>query len=211
MSERNNTLLKSRELPKPTYDNYLIFSFSFHMPDSPSTELDYLKKQFGSGLYTPLVFTNFVSISMDWHCDITKPGPGIQKFKNRVDSLVRNAKTCGVGLHIVLIYGGSRSVYLYNDAKTEDIRNAQWYSDNNLASKTQVEKGVINEFVFTTFSRYARKLRKHLETKVSAVFKYLKTVQEENPDLLFIVSAPGEAELNSLRINHFRVPGLDQT
>lgn len=201
MNERNNTLLKSRELPKPTYDNSLIFSLSFHIPDSPSPELDYLKKQFSSGLYTPLVFTNFVPVSMDWHCDITKPDPGIQKFKNTVGSLVRNAKTFGVGLHIVLLYGDSRSVYLYNDAKIEDIRNAQWYSDNNLASKTRMENGVINEFVFTTFSRYARKLRKHMETKVSAVFKYLKTVQDQNPDLLFLISAPGEAELNSTRIN----------
>ena len=200
MSERNNTLLQSRELPKPTYDNSLIFAFAFHIPDSPSPELDYLKKQFGGGLYTPLAFTHFVSVSMDWHCDITKPDQGIQKFKNTVDSMVKNAKTGGVGLHIVLIYGDSRSVDLYNDAKNEDIRNAQWYSDNNLASKTQMENGVLNEFVYTTFSRYARKLRKHLETKVSAVFKYLKTVRDQNPDLLFLISAPGEAELNSNRI-----------
>jgi len=40
---------------------------------------------------------------------------------------------------------------------------------------------------------------------VGVVFKYLKTVQDQNPDLLFLISAPGEAELNSTRINSDKV------
>ena len=192
--------LNAGVLPRPTYENSLVFSLAYFIPDPPSTEMDYIKTQFSGGMYAPLTFTHFVSLGMDWHWDITKADEGIQKFKNTVASAVNNALAYSVGLHLVASYGDSRSVQLYDAAKNEDIRNAQWYNDNNPASKTQLEGGEINEFVFTTVSRYARKLRKHHEAMVSAAFRYLHSIQVNNPDLLLIISAPGESELNSTRI-----------
>ncbi|MCP5045992.1 MAG: hypothetical protein GY940_02400 [bacterium] len=173
-NEKNDKGLVSGELPKPGYDNSFIFSLVAQIPDPPSPGMDYLINQLGSG---------------------------IQSFKNRVDALVKNVETYNVGLHLVLVYGMSRKAKLYKAAKTEDIRNAQWFNDNNLASKAKIESSGIDDFVTTSFSRYARKLRKHLETTVSAAFKYLKTLQQNHPGLLLVVSAPGEAELNSMRTN----------
>lgn len=205
MRKKNIKVSNSRELPKPTYNNSIILAFTMRLPDPPSSEIDYLKNQFGGGLYAILTFTQFVSVDMAWNWDLSDADNGIQKFKNAVDSAVKNAKTYGVGYHAILTYGGARNVQFYKSAKIEDIRNAQWFNDNNLNAKERLEKGEINEFVFTTFSRYARKLRKHLETKVNTAFKYLKTVRDQNPELPLIFSAPGEAELNSTRVNSQKV------
>ncbi|HLP61163.1 MAG TPA: hypothetical protein VK186_20140 [Candidatus Deferrimicrobium sp.] len=60
---------------------------------------------------------------------------------------------------------------------------------------------VVNGYVFTTLSRYARKLRAHLEAKTKAAFAYLQQKQRENPDILFVISGPGEAELNFYGLN----------
>ncbi|MGE5343206.1 MAG: BACON domain-containing protein [Candidatus Omnitrophota bacterium] len=189
------------ELPRPTYNNSFIFSFIYNITKAPSSETEYIKSQFGNGLYAPLTFTTFSGVEMDWHWNVSKADNGIPKFKTFIDSAVTESKKYGVGLHLVLNYGGSRSVDIYDPAKTEDIRNAQWYNDNNITSQTQMEVHELNEYVYTTFSRYARKLRKHIESAVLAAFKYLKKIQDQNPDLVITVSAPGEAELNALRIN----------
>jgi Viral BACON domain len=199
--EKNDQALASRVLPKPTYNNSFIFSFTAQISNPPSSEMDYLINQFGGGLYAPLTFTNFLPLNMDWHCDISKPDSGIQSFKNLVDPLVKKAKTYNVGLHLVLLYGMARKTNLYKPAKEEDIRNAQWFNDNNLAAKDKIESSGLDDFVTTSLSRYSRKVRKHLEAKVSAAFKYFKTLQQNNPDLMLITSAPGEAELNSMRTN----------
>lgn len=201
MSEKNNSFLYSHVLPKPTYDNSLIFSFTFNIPTPPNSKMDFFKQQFGDGLYATLTFSDFVGVNMDWHCNISKADTEIQAFKNSVSTAVKNATAYGVGLHLILTYGGARSVNFYKAAKTEDIRNAQWFNDNNLTSKSGLKEGEINDNVFTSFSRYARKPRKHLETKVNAAFKFLKSVQDQNRDLLLIISAPGEAELNSIFSN----------
>jgi hypothetical protein len=239
-------LLFSQELPKPNDDNSLVFSFTYDMPPAPSAEVDYIKSQFGKGLYAPLSFSNFVSIEMAWHTVIANADSGIKTFKNAVDTAISRAKTYGVGIHLILIFGLSRDVDIYKSAKNEDLRNAQWYSDNNLASQAQLsqaaalegtvadrmgfnllnpaglpgvssqEQGIensnaagdsaplvseVNYFVFTTFSRYARKLRNHLEAKTRAAFAYLKQKQDENPGVVIVVSAPGETEFSSYRQN----------
>jgi hypothetical protein len=235
----------SQELPKPGYDNSLIFSFTYPLPVPPSAEVDYIKSQFGNGLYAPLGFSNFVSVAMDWHAVIANADNGIKAFKNNVDTLISRAKSYGVGVHLILIFGLSRNVDLYKSAKNEDLRNAQWYNDNNLASQAQLDQAAglqgeddgvgfdpllpgelpallspgdeiekssaagnsapyvseVNYYVFTTFSRYARKLRAHLEAKTRAAFAYLQQKQDENPGMVIVVSAPGETELSSLRQN----------
>ncbi|UCH95126.1 MAG: hypothetical protein JSV88_33435, partial [Candidatus Aminicenantes bacterium] len=195
-------LLFSEELPKPSYDNSIIISFSGQLPTPPSSEVEYIKSQFGNGLYVPLTFSSFWAVNMDWHINPSNADNGIQSFKNSIDSLIEKAKSYGVWIHLVINYGLSRKVGLYKAAKEEDIRNAQWFNDNNLASQTQLGSSLassVNECVFTTFSRYARKLRNHLEAKVRAAFDYLKQEQDENPEVHIIVSTPGEAEFNSLR------------
>ncbi len=223
--------LYPEELPRPTYDNSLIFSMVYSViSSSADTEVAYMKSQFGNGLYALLACSTFVGVNLDWHYDITGADSGIQNFKNTVDKLVKKAQNYGVGLHIILTYGLSRNPKFYNEAKDEDIRNAQWYNDNNILAENQwnnidtrqtgewqfihnkIDKiGKIHaaagtasasQYALGTHSRYARKLRNHLEAKVEATFAYLTRVQQQNPDLLLVISAPGEAEMNLHPVNN---------
>lgn len=224
------------EMPKPNYDNSLIFSITHYFLNETPTELQYIIDQYGNGIYAPLFFSKFENVYMDWSINPASGSSGIPAFKSQVDKIVAFAKTYKVGVHITLNYGLSRNVNNYKTAKQQDIRNAQWYNDNNISSLAQMGRtsasqaaemsplqdldhtgldaearpgrseasaptSAINEYVFTTFSRYARKLRAHAEAAMSASFLYLKQVQTANPGVTIIVSAPGEAELNFKRIN----------
>jgi hypothetical protein len=220
--------LFSEELPRPTYNNSLIFSMTYSLTSSSSdTEVAYMKSQFGNGLYAPLACSTFLGVNMDWHRDIAGADNGIQSFKNMVDSLVEKARTYGIGLHFCITYGLSRNPQFYDPAKDEDTRNAQWYNDNNIAAETQVSStrqpgewifdlnkinhvdemesragtASVTAYALGTHSRYARKLRNHLEAKVEAAFAYLKQVQDQYPDLLLVISGPGEAEMNLHPVN----------
>jgi Viral BACON domain len=228
-------LLISEEIPKPTYDNSIMFSWTHTFLSESVAETDYIKSQFGNGLYAPLMFSSFYGLRMDWYVNPADSSSNISAFKSKVDEMISFAKQHNVGIHITLLYGLSRKVTYYNEAKIEDIRNAQWYNDNNISSSSQqrqasdssnwdeslltfrnmnldhtatdgisvpyASSSIINNYVFSTFSRYARKLRAHLNGKVAATFAYLTQVQNANPDVTIIISAPGESELNSLRID----------
>jgi len=221
---------EAETLPLPTFDNSVIFSFSYDMVARPDSEIEYIGSQFGNGLYARLHLSRFAGVNVDWHHDIANVN--IPEFTNIVDSLLEKARLHKVGIHICLIMGLAGNKYLYQTAEEEDIRNAQWYNENNLASRDQLGRGsgvktaedtyvfdldnadiplgpgaapaaasastnsdtTLFSYVYGTFSRYARKLRAHLEAKMGAAFRYLKQVQEENPDVLIIVSAPGEAD-----------------
>jgi hypothetical protein len=234
--------LFSAELPRPEYKNSVIFAMTYSLTSSSAeTEVAYMKTQFGNGLYAPLACSLFLGADMDWHIDISDAANNIQSFKKNVDKLVKKAKEYGVGLHITLTYGISRNPQYYNPAKDEDIRNAQWYNDNNIMSENQWNKSQIQQsqqpqsgelsfdlnmidhhnsniaseegistaessvssYALTTMSRYARKLRNHLEAKVKAAFDYLQQVQQDNPGFLLVISAPGEAELNLHPVNSY--------
>jgi len=221
-------------MPRPDYENSVVLSMTYSlMSDSTETEMAYMKSQFGGGLYAPLACSTFVGVEMDWHIDITGAGNNIGNFKDTVGALVQKAREYGVGLHLTLTYGISRKPQYYNPAKDEDIRNAQWYNDNNIMAENQWNKTAHREsnsgewefdhdkidnynnnrpavpassashYALTTMSRCARKLRNHLEAKVEAACNYLNEVRQLYPDLLLVISAPGEAELNLHPVNNF--------
>jgi hypothetical protein len=200
MDDHKNERAARQLLPRPTYDNSLLLSFTCHMPEPPSPEMDYLLQQFDGGLYARFMLSTFITLDMAWHCEINRAENYIDPYKRTIDKLVSKADTYGIDAHAIFIFGGSRKSEIYNDAKTEDIRNAQWYSDNNLASQKQIPENTMNMYAYTTFSRYARKLRLHLEAKIKAAFEYLTDVQQKNPRLYIVVSGPGEAELNCNRM-----------
>jgi len=225
--------LQGEEIPKPTYDNSLIFSWTYNYLYGSPSELTYIQSQFGNGIYAPLCFSNFVGLDMNWYADIGAADSGIQKFKDDLDKRIVFAKAYNVGIHLTLTYGIARNVDYYKTAKEEDIRNCQWYNDNNISTLEQqsgtsavshgfdmdnpfldlnhveefsdsgamASNSVVNQYVFSSMSRYARKLRGHLEAKVNAAFDYLTQQQAANPDVRIIISAPGELELNYHRIN----------
>ena len=229
----------AEEIPRPTYDNSLMFSITDNFLGEEQAEIDYIKSQFGNGLYAPLLFSDFIGIDMEWNIDINNIGNGLQAFKAELDQTIAFARLQKVGIHLSLTYGLARFVDYYKEAKEEDIRNAQWYNDNNISSATQggdsaggvyggpretgapgfpidlnhidrtddslaqpaADDSVINQYVFGTLSRYARKLRTHLNAKITAALAYIKQVQAANPSVYIIISAPGEVELNYFRLN----------
>jgi hypothetical protein len=128
--------VKAEKLPGPTFDNTVIFSFYYDMVNQPGSGIDYLKSQFGNGLYASLHISRFAGVDINWHQDIENVN--IQGFKDIIDALVEKAGLYNVGIHIGLNVGLSRSKYFYQLAKEEDTRNAQWYNDNNLASQNQL-------------------------------------------------------------------------
>lgn len=223
------------EMPYPTFDNSLIFGMVYYIEAGPPYvapgDINAIIDQFGKGLYAPLLFSRFVGVDMDWNANPQNADINIQRFKDSVDLVIQKARFYKVGIHFILTYGLSRNTQFYNLAREEDIRNAQWYNDNNILRENQLDgnppvdesfdisnrfndliagetgddaanNSVVNKYVFTTLSRYARKLRAHLEAKTTAAFAYLNQKQRENPNILFVISGPGEAELNYWGLNN---------
>lgn len=222
------------ELPRPGYDNSIVISMTYAISNATPQEIAYMKSQFGNGLYAPLCVSSFLGVNLGWHVDISQAETYMANFKKTAEDWLKKARLHGVGLHIILNFGISRRSEFYENAKLEDLRNTQWYNDNNPIAATQWDyydpgenTATENAFPFNhnkidsslvlteraaaigftacalpTMSRYARKLRRHLDAKISACFAYLTALHRRYPDVLLIISAPGEAEMNSHPINN---------
>ena len=192
----------TEELPIPTYANSIIISIEH--PATDSDQVDYIKNNFNFGLYAWLSFSRTAyTPSLEWHSNWNEASNGIQSFMSTIDSLITAAKEKEVKLHIVLCSGLARGLSTYNEAKLEDIRNCQWYSDNLLAQNDPtLSTSDFDTYVFGTLSRYARKMRANVEAKAKAVLAFLKQRMDENPGTLIALSGWGEAEYNYRRINH---------
>jgi len=192
--------VQAQELPKPTLYNSTIVSIE-HVP-TDGTAVEFIKANFSFGLYAWLSFSvTHLAPSLDWYSDWSQADAGIQSFKDSANAYIAAAKAAGVRFHLVACSGLARSLWVYTAAKTEDIRNGQWYNDNNLASAEQAGAGdFLGQSVFSTFSRYALKLRRNLAAKGRAMMAFLKQRLDEEPDTLAAVSAWGEAEFNYKRL-----------
>jgi hypothetical protein len=184
----------AEELPVPSFGNNL----------HDAAETAYIKQNFPWGLYAWPSFSHTAIVpDLDWKMNPARAEAGIASFKREVDGLIQRAREERVQLHLVLCSGLARGLHVYRAAKEEDIRNAQWYNDNNLASDEQVrDAAFLDKFVFGTLSRYARKVRRNLEAKARAAFAHIKRRMDENPDIVIVLSGWGEAELNYHRIDH---------
>ena len=190
----------AQELPKPTFSNSLIIAIEDGGFDQGVT--DYLKANFNFGLYARLsISCNHIPPVLPWHSDWTNAINNITG-KTTLASLVTAVKSSNVGLHVVFCSGLARSLFAYNEAKQEDIRNGQWYNDNKIASDSQMSKtDLLDTYVFGTLSRYARKLRANHEAKGKAMLTYLAQTMAANPNTIITASGWGEAELNFRRMN----------
>ncbi len=194
------------ELPKPTYANSLVISIE-HRP-TDGTEVDYIKANFPFGLYAwPSLSVTHVAPSLAWVSDWSDADAGISAFKTTVNSYIAAAKAKGVKFHLVVCSGLARSLGVYTAAKTEDVRNTQWFNDNNMGTPGQVVSSeAMSKYIFGTFSRYARKMRANLEAKSRATFEYLKEKMDENPETFVAVSGWGEAEMSFRRMDESTGP-----
>jgi len=193
---------RAEELPVPTLNNVVIISIEHSVTDA--AEVAYIKNNFPWGLYAWLSFSRTVVYPvLAWQSDWSNADAGIQAFKDEVDILADAAQKAGVRIHIVLCSGLARGLHIYRPAKEEDIRNAQWYNDNRIASDTQIyDPQVMDKYVFGTLSRYARKMRRNLEAKAKAALEFLKQRMVKYFFFLLAASGWGEAEMNPGRIDH---------
>ncbi|MCX7973446.1 MAG: hypothetical protein N3B16_02985, partial [Candidatus Aminicenantes bacterium] len=164
----------------------------------------YIKNNFKFGLYAwPSFSVTALHPNLPWHHDWNDASSGLDSLKKQIDSLIEAARLKGFRLHLVFCSGLARGLYVYREAKEEDIRNCMWYNDNKLCSDTQInEPNFLDNYVFGTLSRYARKLRANLEAKARALGAFLKQRMEEYPEVLVALSGWGEAEMNFNRLNH---------
>ena len=190
----------AQELPKPSYANAFIVAIEDGGVDP--TEVAYLKSNFNFGMYAWLSMSfNHLAPVLGWHSDWNNASANITG-KAVIDSLVAAAKAQTVNLHLVICSGLTRSVGAYREAKEEDVRNAQWYNDNKIASDSQIRQAdLMTNHVFGSLSRYARKLRVNHEAKARALAAYLKQTMDANPGLLLTASGWGEAEMSDRRSN----------
>ncbi len=191
----------SEELPIPNYNNSVIASIEHNIFDT--SEVNYIKDNFNFGLYVWLSFSRtHIDPVLAWHSDWDNASEGIQSFKDSVNTMIEEARKQNVRLHLVLCAGLARGLSIYREAKEEDIRNAQWYNDNKLASDSQItDSAAFNKYVFGALSRYARKVSGNLEAKAKAALDFLKQRMDEEPDVLIALSGWGESELNFHRMD----------
>ena len=194
--------LRAQELPIPNFENSVVISIE-HGPGD-AAEADYIKKRIPFGLYAwPSFSITTLAPTIPWRSALDRADENLASFKADVNGYVTAAKARGFKLHLVLTSGLARTRAVYKDAKLEDIRNCQWYNDNKIATDAQLAKpNGIEQLVFGTLSRYARKVRAHLEAKARAAMTFLAEVMAAEPDTLIAASGWGEAEMNFNRIEN---------
>ncbi len=178
-------------LPVPTFDNsiqagYYCINGCWESEATWALTVQRLKDRVGSGPYARLGLVYSVAPDMPWTADLAHPvltSPTLESLREQLD----RARANGIHLSFSLTAGISRSNGLYDAAAAEDRRNFQWYRDGLVLRETP--------------SRYARKLRRHLETKMRAFAPLLMTVIEEYPDTFGICAGDGELELLADRLD----------
>jgi hypothetical protein len=154
-------------------------------------EADLILAALHGGPYARVGSSSFLLIDLPWAADLTNPvlSSPTPAF---LSAALSRAQARGLAVHIGAVAGVSRAVTVYEPARREDRRNAQWYMDGSL-QKSSIDG--INE-IWMTPSRYARKLRRHLETKVRAFARVLIAMRQQFPDTMVSASGDGEMELN---------------
>jgi hypothetical protein len=198
--------IRGQGLPTPSLKNSTIISIEHDPRDTGAVE--YIKSTIPFGPYTWLSFSvTHYDPSLAWNSDWSQADTGIQSYKDLANALIAASKAAGVRCHLVFCSGLARGLWVYNEAKREDVRNAQWYNDNNIASNTQIATpGYMDNYVFGTFSRYALKMRRNLAAKSKATMDFLKKRMDEEPNVLVAVSGWGEAEMNFNRMGSGTYP-----
>ena len=187
-------------LPRPSYANTLYLFF-----DTPGltggddmfgAAADAIAARVPGGPYARVGMSSFLTLDMDWNADLTHPvlASPTPAF---LDSILTRALARRLPVHLGMIAGISRDTHVYDPAKLEDRRNCQWYADGLLMAGGQS----FSDDVWLTPSRYARKLRRHLEAKVRELARVLITERQTFPETLVSASGDGEMELNNGRLD----------
>lgn len=194
-------VLAAPDLPAPSYDN----TFYAFVYDAPlGTDADYaasrdaLLARATPGPYARLGFTTYYPLDLAWDADLASPVLA-SPSRQSLETVLARLQGDGLVYHVSAMLGMSRFYWIYGDAKRDDRRNAQWFSDN-LALITGSPERRIPTDAWVTPSRYARKLRRHMEAKVRAFAKTFEELRAAYPDTLISASGDAEAELSEARV-----------
>lgn len=144
------------------------------------------------GPYARLGGYRFVAVSMSWTQNPDTPVLSSPTYSS-LAATAQRARSRGLEFHVALLGGMSRATSTYNAAFLEDRRNAQWFKDGTIRRDSPL---MGTGTVWATPSRYARKLRRHMESKNREVARLLVRLRKEFPETFISASGDGEAELN---------------
>ncbi len=190
-------------LPAPSYENTL---YAFVYQPSPmatqaefNTAADRLLALAKGGPYAKLGFVEYYTVDLPWTADLAAPELTVPSRAALTTLLVR-LNSRGLTYHMSAMLGMSRAMHIYETAKREDRRNAQWFQDGLIdvpgtSAATQANRA------WVTPSRYARKARRHLEAKTRAFAKLFLDLRQAKPNTLISASGDAEAELNMDRLD----------
>ncbi|MHB1047370.1 MAG: hypothetical protein ACYC4P_15305 [Thermoanaerobaculia bacterium] len=182
-------------LPPPSYETsvHLLFNApGLGGPDDVFNESADSILRLPHGPYARLGVYGYQTVSMAWTRDPNLPVLSAPAYTS-LAAVAQRAKSRGLELHLALLGGMSRSTSIYNVAFLEDRRNAQWYRDGALLHDSPLMGA---GSVWATPSRYARKLRRHMESKNREAARLLVRLRKEFPDTFLSASGDSEAELN---------------
>ena len=154
-----------------------------------ASEVAQLRSRLGEGTYVKVGFSLYVSISMDsWTIDVTDRAAirsALAGTIAEIDAVLARARTHGIPVALCIVTAVRQLIDPAQQAsEAEDIRNMQWYSDNELAS------------AWWTHSRYARKQRVVQEAYIRELGRILAERMRLYPDTLIAAAGDGEVEMS---------------
>jgi len=186
-------------LPAPAYDNTLyalVYGEGISNPAALDAQAAELLARVRPGPYAKTGFAEYFALDLPWGATPGAPltAPSDELLRQILDGAERH----GLVFHTSAMAGISRAVWVYSDAKREDRRNAQWFGNGAIVApgfSGGAEQQLATAYV--TPSRYARKLRRHLEAKVRAFAVRFLALRSDYPATLVSASGDAEAELNA--------------
>jgi len=190
------------DMPPPGYEN-TFYAFIYDAPlatdEDYAASRDALLARAASGPYARVGFTTYYPIDLPWTADLSSPvlwSPS----RNHLEAILTRLEGDDLVYHVAAMLGMSRFFWMYEGAKREDRRNAQWFLDN-LIVPPGVARARSPVDAWVTPSRYARKLRRHMEAKVRTFASMFVDLRAAYPDTLISASGDAEAELSEARID----------
>jgi hypothetical protein len=164
-------------------------AFTSASSESVAQEVAELRKRLGpDGRYVRLGFAVYVFVTMpDPKIDTSERAAvhtALASTIDQIDRIITKARAHDIPVALSILTAiRERTDPVQEAAEAEDVRNVQWYADNELASG------------WTTHSRYARKQRAILEAYVRELGRILASRVRQYPDTLVAASGDGEVEL----------------
>jgi hypothetical protein len=164
-----------------------------------ASQVQQLKSQIPAAPYVKVGFATFVGLGFP---DVPLNQPldpaAMSADLANIDTIVDRARNNGIIVHISLISGffhGSNP--LRYSAIRQDVRNAEWFADGNIADPSQLQDpSNLPTSVWVTPSRYAQPMHSRIEEGVRMVGQHLAAKMRQYPDTLLTISGDGEVELS---------------